>query len=325
MEQIINANQEAILCPETTSPKNSHVNQIERFLSQTLKMAGSALSKLLKVGSYLIAMCKRYLVVPVLVRYQPQIQRIKQKGAEMITAMDKGIEAAQVVVPPKGTYEGIDLKVLPKWICFKAAILKEKLTLQYIIAIHISCFLAYFVLSRMEVVSLHKQLREKEYILAPGVMDFTTAAPQSVSDSYVSNAAMSFLQMIGNVNSVNIDEQLKRLSEFMSPELRIQFQEESRDWSDTVKQENLSEILKVTDKEIISNQNGFYKVTALTKRERYADGRSLGSMDEVVEMVLQLIAPVKGKEWFLQINEIKRTKSDSLRGKPNAFESTKSN
>jgi hypothetical protein len=233
----------------------------------------------------------------------------------MLTAMDKGIEAAQVVTPPKGSYDGVDLKVLPKWICFKAALLKEKLTLQYVIAIHLSCFLAYFALSRMEVVSLHKQLREKEYILAPGVMDFTTAAPQSVSDNYVANAAMSFLQMLGNVNAVNIDEQLKHLSDFMSPELKIRFTDEAQSWKDTVKEENLSEILKVTEKEIVSDGNGLYKVTALGKRERFADGQALGQVSEAIEMVLQLVPPVKGKEWFLQINELHRAATDSLNPK----------
>lgn len=238
----------------------------------------------------------------------------------MLTAMDKGIEAAQVVIPPKGTYEGIDLKILPKWICFKAAILKEKLTLQYVIAIHISFFLGYFLLSRMEVSSLHKQLREKEYILAPGVIDFTTAAPQTVSDSYVANATMSFLQMLGNVNSLNIEDQYKRLSDFMSPELRIQFSEETQNWVDTVKEENISEILKIKEKEIISNNEGLYKVTALTRRERFADNQNLGHLDEVIEMVLQLIPPTKGKEWYLQINSLHRAKSNSLRDKPRSDE-----
>lgn len=232
----------------------------------------------------------------------------------MLSAMDKGIEAAQVVVPPKGTYDGVDLKVLPKWICFKAAILKEKLTLQYVIAIHLSCFLAYFVISRMEVVNLHKQLREKEYILAPGVMDFTTAAPQSVSDAYVANAAMSFMQMLGNVNAINIDEQLKHLSDFMSPELKVRFTDEARSWKDTVKEENLSEILKITEKEIVSNESGLYKVTALARRERFADGIALGQVNEAIEMVLQLVPPIKGKEWFLQINELRRRETDSLGG-----------
>lgn len=235
----------------------------------------------------------------------------------MLTSMDKGIEAAAIATPAKGTYEGVDLKVLPKWICFKAALLKEKLTLQYIIAIHLSCFLAYFVLSRMEVVSLHQQLREKEYILAPGVVDFTHASPSTVSDDYVTDAAMSFVQTLGNVNPLNIDEQLKRLAKFMSPELKVRFEMEAAPWKDTVKEENLTETVKVTDQEIRSNGEGQYKATILVKRERYADGQLLGNVTEAIEMVLQLVPPVQGKEWFLQINELRRaeTGSDGFRAR----------
>ena len=110
----------------------------------------------------------------------------------MLTAMDKGIEAAQVATPPVGVYQGVDLRILPKFVAFKAAMLKERMTLQYILAIHLAMLAANFAFSRIEIHSLEKRLREKEYILAPGVVDFTTVAPQSVSDSYVVNAAMSF-------------------------------------------------------------------------------------------------------------------------------------
>ncbi len=235
------------------------------------------------------------------------------KVSEMLTAMDKGIEAAQVATPPVGVYQGVDLRVLPKFVTFKAAMLKSRLTLQYILAIHLAAFAANFAFSRFEIHGLEKKLREKEYILAPGVMDFTTASPQTVSDSYVVNAGMSFLSMLGNVNAANIDEQYKRLASFMAPELRVQFEAEATEWRETVKNENISEILRITDREVVATNEGFYKLTAIANRERYSNNESLGHIDEVIELTMRLVPPVKGKEWFLEITSLKRSRADGFK------------
>ncbi len=234
----------------------------------------------------------------------------------MLTAMDKGVEAVLVTTPPVGVYKGVDLRILPKFIAFKAAMLKQRMTLQYILAIHLAAFALNIAFSRIEIHGLEMKLREKEYILAPGVMDFTTASPQSVSDTYVVNAAMSFLSMLGNINAANVDEQYKRLSSFMTPELRIQFEEEAKEWRETVKSENISEILKVTDREVVTTSEGFYKLTALTSRERYSNNESLGHVDEVVEMTMKLVPPVKGKEWYLEITNLKRSRTEGFKTKP---------
>jgi TraE protein len=244
---------------------------------------------------------------------EPLSNNLKRKVNEMLTAMDKGVEAAQVATPPVGVYKGVDLRILPKFVAFKAAMLKERLTLQYILAIHLVAFTANFAVSRFEIMGLEKRLRAKEYILAPGVVDFTTVSPQSVSDSYVVNAAMSFLALLGNVNAANIDEQYKRLTAFMAPELGVQFSAEAREWLDTVKAENISEILRVTDREIVATEEGFYKVTALATRERYSNSESMGRVDEVIEMTLKLVPPVKGKEWYLEITNLKRTRADGFK------------
>ena len=106
--------------------------------------------------------------------------KLKGKVIEMIGAMEKGMQAAQVVTPPKGTFEGVDLKILPKYISFRAALLRNQLTHQYLILILSAFFVVHYISSRIEIYSLYGKLRAKEYILAPGVMDFTPASAQSV-------------------------------------------------------------------------------------------------------------------------------------------------
>jgi hypothetical protein len=297
--------------------KDSNENLILKCARNFLKMVVTGLLDALKHGFCLVSTWMLSLKATLSKKMNPALMRAKQKllakGNEMLTAMDKGVEAAKLTAPPVGVYEGVDLRILPKFISFKAALLKEKMTLQYLLLIHLVAFGANFCFSRLEIQSLEKKLREKEYILAPGVVDFTTASPQSVPDSYVVNAAMSFVSQLGNINPANIDEQYKHLAEFMSPELRIQFEGEVAEWRETVKTENISEILKVTDREVVASEDGFYKFTALGQRERFTNSESLGHVSEMIEMTLKLVPPAKGKEWYLAIISLKRARADGFK------------
>ncbi len=285
-----------------------------------LKMENHSLSKLLKLAYFQLIMWVRSLKMKVHLKLEPAKKKIQLASSNMIGSMEKGIEAAQLTAPPVGTFEGVDLSVMPKYICFKAALLKEKVLLKNIILLLVGVFSVYFLISRNEISGLYTKLREKEFILAPGVVDFTPASPQSVTDGYVDNAVMSFVRTIGNTNPVNIDEQYADIASYMSHDLKVRFEMETSDWVDTVKLENISEVLKVTDKEIISDEKGNYKVVAIVVRERYANNEYLGKTDEVIEMLIKLVPPKQGKRWFLQITSLTRTEANSFRGrelKPN--------
>jgi hypothetical protein len=146
-------------------------------------------------------------------------------------------------------------------------------------------------------------------------MDFTPASPQRVSDQYVNDAVMAFLSLLGNINPISVDTQYEQLSKAMSPELKVQFDAEVTDWKVTVKEENISEILKITEKEIVSDGKGSYKVTAIGRRERFASNEHIGANDEVIEMNLQLVAPDQGKQWFLRINSLTRQNASTFETK----------
>ena len=73
--------------------------------------------------------------------------------------------------------------------------------------------------------------------------------------------------------------------------------------------------MRVTDREVVSGENGFYKVTAIAQRERYSNAESLGHVDEVIEMNMRLVAPVQGKEWFMEITNLKRGRADGFKAK----------
>lgn len=235
----------------------------------------------------------------------------------MIGPIEKGIRAAQMGLPPRGTYQGIDLSRLPRFLSFKAALLKAQVTHQYWILILLSLIVVQFTINRLELGSLYHQLRTKEYILAPGVQDFTPASVQSVPDSYVSDAATEYLNQLGNITAGNIDEQYRLLAANMSPQLQIRFLSEATEFKQKVKSENLSELFTIHDKQIRASEDGYYQVIAWGKRDTYANNEYLGNTEEGIEMTLQLVPPRSGKRWFLQINSLARMKADLLQVKKN--------
>jgi len=294
-------------------------HRFERLKSISQRIVNTGLSEISRLGFSLLAILRQFLrqkLVPLVKHWlAPLMARLKKWEKEMVGAVEKGIEAARVSKPVAGVYEGVDLRVLPKYISFRAALLQNRLTLQYVILILSAVFCLEFAASRFEIHSLHKKLREKEYILAPGVLDFTVAAPQSVSDTYVEHAVTDFLNLLGNVTPTSIDDQYRALSEFMSPQLKMKFQTEAMDVKNKVKSENISELLSVTQKEIRSNGDGYYKVTAVARRDTYVSNEYLGHADEVIEMLMQLVPPKSGKRWYLQINSLTRESANAFRAK----------
>ena len=205
---------------------------------------------------------------------------------------------------PPSNNESLDLTKLPQYISYKAALVKEKSTLKLTFLSLLLVQSAFVIASRIEVSNLQGKLRMKEYILAPGVMDFTTASPQTVPDRYIANAAGDFLSMLGNVSASNIKDQYERLKVFMSDKLRIQFDQETADWVHQVKLENISQLVSIKKTSITSNEEGFYKVTSHIRAEFYSHNQHLGHEDQVIEMTLKLVPPESGKRWYLQITTL---------------------
>ena len=241
--------------------------------------------------------------------------KLTQLSSRMIGPMEKGMEKAKLQSPPTGTYEGVDLSILPKFIAYKAALLREKVILCHVLFGLIVLFSVHYFTSRIELSNLYKNLREKEYILAPGVLDFTTASPQTVPDSYINDAASDFLADLGNFSSDNIEEQYASVKRFMSDELKVKFDLENKDWISQVKEDNISQILKVTEKEITTDDNGQFRVIALARADFYSNHQYLGHEDQVIEMRLELVPPKKGKRWYLQIDSLSWSKADTFRTK----------
>jgi len=136
-----------------------------------------------------------------------------------------------------------------------------------------------------------------------------------VPDSYVADAAMEYLGQLGNITAGSIEERYNLLASSMSPQLQVKFFSEAAEFKAKVKAENISELLTVSQKEIRTTGEGYYQVTALAKRETYINNDYIGSVEEAIEMVLQLVPPKSGRRWFLQINSLTRQNAQTFKVK----------
>lgn len=229
----------------------------------------------------------------------------------MMSSKDKGFEPNTLKHPPDLDFK--DFSKLPKYISYKAALLREKLILSYVVTVMASVFLVYFAISRIEIARLYDQLRTKEYILAPGIRDFTPVNPQSLPDSYVHDAVSDFISSLGNINASNILEEYSGLKRFMSDGFKIQFDMETKEWVKQVQSDDLAQIISIKKKEIISDQKGSYRVTAYVRAGFYVATQSLGHEDQVIEMDLKLTPPDRAKRWYLQIESLTWSKLEAYK------------
>ena len=241
-----------------------------------------------------------------------ELARIKQV---LVGAIEKGFERARLSRVEIAT--NLDLSMVPNYVAYKAALIREKTLLQHACLVFGVIALVVFVVGRVEVSNLEGRLRLKEYILAPGVNDFIPVAPQTMPDAYIQHAVSDFVATLGNTNPMNIEERFKQLSSVMSPALQVQFNAEAAEWVAKARAENISEMVTVLDKRIEADGEGKYRAIIHTRTDSFVGSESIGYRNEVVEMGLRLIPPDVGRRWFLEITSLSRISS-------NAFDSAKS-
>lgn len=229
----------------------------------------------------------------------------------MIKAIDKGVEVAELTRPPAGVYGDVDLRVIPKYVSYKAAILREKLGMQFLLGLCTFLWFATFLVQGNRIDYWQTKYREKEFILVPSnIVGHTPAVPQDVPKSYVSNAATYFVELLGNTTPSDIEEHYERFAGYMSAELRGKFLSETARWRQTSKAEGIYEQIEVTQKEHLADGQGGYQVTMALRRDRRVGGEFMGSTQEIIKMKLQLVPPQQEKEWIFEIKEFSRRPSN---------------
>lgn len=228
----------------------------------------------------------------------------------MIGPMEKGIEGAKLYTPEVGLYEGHDLRVLPEFVCYKAALLKEKIVWRNVSFLVGSMLILVITFSGGTISSLNERLRLKEYISLP---DFVAVSPQSISDEEIQGFVDDFISKLGNYNASSVERNYEKLSNQMSNELRMKFELESADLISWVKEEKITETLICKKIEIVEIE-GLYKVVASCSKETYVNREFLGVKGQIVEMEVKLLPPKKGAK-PLQVVELQRITPEAFKAK----------
>ena len=236
-----------------------------------------------------------------------QVVNLVRWNRTMLTAIDKGMKAAEVGQPPAGVYGDVDLRVLPRFISFKAASLRQKANLQYIIIVIAFGWISTFIIQNNRIDYWQSKYREKEFILVPSkIIGHTPSVPQSVPQSYVQSAIKSFIQMAGTTTPMGIRDQLRRLGSYMEPRLGSKFLAEMDEWIELCEKKGIYEQVEDTKIEFLYNQSGVFKVKAIIRRDRRENAEFLGTAMEEVLMTLIVQQPKPDQEWTFQISEFSR-------------------
>jgi len=231
----------------------------------------------------------------------------KRWGLEMLRAIDKGVAAAELSRPPAGVYGDFDLRVIPKYVSYRAALLREKMGMQFLLGLTAFLWIATFLIQSNRLDYWQTRFREKEFILVPSnIVGHTPAVPQDVPKSYVGNAATYFVELLGNTTPSDIEEHYERFGSYMSAELRGKFLSETARWRATAKAEGIYEQVETTQKSWESDGKGGFDVTFAIRRDRRVSGEFMGSTPEIIKMKLQLVPPSQEREWIFEIKEFSR-------------------
>ncbi len=225
----------------------------------------------------------------------------------MISAIDKGVQAAEVSRPPAGVYGDVDLRVLPQFVSFKASTIREKMNLQYVIAICVFAWVATFLIQNNRIDYWQTKYREKEFILVPSkIVGHTPAVPQTVPKEYVEDAFKYFVQMQGTTTPSGIRSQLENFASYMEKGLSSKYLAQVDEWVGLSEKKGIYEQVELTKLDFEYNKSGVFKANILLRRDRRENAEFLGTAMEKVKMTINVQQPKPGQAWAFQITEFSK-------------------
>lgn len=195
------------------------------------------------------------------------------------------------------------LKAVPNYVVLEAAKKHVRLGIEVVLAISI---VANFVFAS-NLIGLSEKLSQKRIALVPSKLDQTTEVDVGrVSERQLYATFVVYLTLLGTVDGTSIEENYRILKEYMNPELRVQFERETKDYRRMVAEEGLSEQLKVVSKKIEVGKDGNIRAEALV-RIQPSFGSTVGKIrEEKVTMQMHVVTNYERNQWLLQLTDVTR-------------------
>ncbi|NUN06694.1 MAG: hypothetical protein HUU57_13145 [Bdellovibrio sp.] len=195
------------------------------------------------------------------------------------------------------------LKAVPNYVVLEAAKKHIRLGIEAVLAASI---VANFIfVSRL--LDASEKLTQKRIALVPSKLDqITEVDVGQISERQVHGTFVMYLNLLGAVDGTNIAENYRILKDFMSPELRIQFERETKEYRRMVAEEGLAEQLKITTKKIEISKDGNIKAEAVV-RIQPSFGATVGkTREERIVMQMRVVTNYERNQWLLQLTELTR-------------------
>lgn len=241
----------------------------------------------------------------------PWVEKIR---AQVKSTFDFGVDFIKKGAKRRETYVKLKelsaerLKNVPNYVVLEAARKHVRLGIEAVLAISL---VGNFVFAS-RLVDLSDRLTQKRIALVPSKLDQITEVDVGrISDHQVHATFVMYLNLLGTVDGTNIAENYRILKDFMNPELRIQFERETKDYRNMVKNEGLAEQLKIVSKKIEISKDGKIKAEAIV-RIQPSFGSTVGKIrEERIIMQMQVVTNYERNQWLLQLTELTRGPSQT--------------
>ena len=158
---------------------------------------------------------------------------------------------------------------------------------------------------RITIYRLETQLREKEYILAPGLTDFARVRPGVISSEYVKEFSESLASSLGNFSAREVEERYRTLEKYLANDFRIQFREDTTKQLKLLASNDVAEMFVPQHTEVKEQENGFI-ASVFGQHIRYVAGLKVFEGRHVILFTLKGVAPQANRPWALEVQNIAR-------------------
>lgn len=236
---------------------------------------------------------------PVIEKFKSQTKATFEFGVDFVK---KGAKRRQTYLRLK-ELTAERLKNVPNYVVLEAAKKHVRLGIEAVLAISLVGNLIFTA----RIIDLSDRLTQKRIALVPSKLDqITEVEVGQISERQMHGTVVMYLNLLGTVDGSNIEENYRILKDFMTPELRIQFERETKDYRRMVKDEGLAEQLKVVTKKIEVSKEGKIRVEAVV-RIQPSFGTTMGKVrEERIMMEMKVVTNYERNQWLLQLIEITR-------------------
>jgi len=242
---------------------------------------------------------------------------VENVKSQMKSTFDFGVDFVKKGAKRRQTYLRLKeltaerLKNVPHYVVLEAAKKHVRLGIEAILGISLVGNLIFA--SRL--IDVSDRLTQKRIALVPSKLDqITEVDVGQISERQLHGTVIMYLNLLGTVDGANIEENYRVLKDFMTPELQIQFERETKDYRRMVKNEGLAEQLKVVNKKIELSKEGQIRVEALV-RIQPSFGTTIGKIrEERITMQMKVVTNYERNQWLLQLSEITRGPSKESEG-----------